>query len=312
MSEKVPFELQVLQSEIQRNLAASAGAYYRIGIAEYLNTHRKTWENYQAAVGNLAIAIELMLKAFVARRCFRKLYINLPDELNIYVMENAKAPGSIAFRPFENLLRTFELKTIDLDHCIAIYGIYFPEERTELHSYFAFLSATRNVSVHAALPDFQRFDLARISYLAIKLMRYLAEHRVLFEPSDLRAKTDAILKQFDRERIERVTATINRAKQAAKKLRQKKTSIIVDPSDFTCFVIPCPICGSDVLLIGDTECGGRSEQDISLFFRPDNFACEECGLDIPDVRDFALVGLDEAYDRTDQWDEWCRQYAESS
>lgn len=138
MGESLPYELHILQSEIQRNLAASAAAYYRIGITEYLNTQRKTWENYQAAVGNLAVSVELMLKGFVARKCFRKLYVNLPDELDIFLLETPNAPQSIAFRPFENALRTFELKTIDLDRAIAIYGIYFPKEKAELHSYFAF------------------------------------------------------------------------------------------------------------------------------------------------------------------------------
>ena len=310
MAEKAPFELRLLQSEIQRNLSASAAAYFRIGITEYLTAERRTWENYQAAVGNLAVSIELMLKAFVAHRCFRKLYVNLPDELDIFLSDTAKAPKSIAFRPFENALRTFEFKTIELDRAIALYGIYFPKERAELHSYFAFLSATRNVSVHAALPEFQRFDLARVSYLAIKLMQHLANEGILFQPSQLQSQTNQILKQFDRERIERVTAVIKRAREKAKRLTTRKSSIIVDPDDFTCLAIACPICGSDVYVSGDTENDTQSEDEPSLTFHPDGFCCEECGLDIPDARDFALVGLDQVYDRSDHFDEWCRQYAD--
>jgi len=310
MAERIPFELHLLQSEIQRNLSASAAAYFRIGIGEYLNTERKTWENYQAAVGNLAISIELMLKAFVAHKCFRKLYVSLPDELDIFLSDTSQAPKSIVFCPFENALRTFEFKTIDLDRAIALYGIYFPKEKSELHSYFAFLSATRNVSVHAALPDFQRFDLARVSYLAIKLMQHLAKEGVIFEPSHLRPQTNQILKQFDRERIERVTVVIKRARENAKRLTGTKSSIIVDPDDFRCLAIPCPICGSDVYVSGETENDTRSEDEPSLTFHPDSFACEECGLEIPDARDFGLVGLDEVYDRSDRFNEWCQQYAE--
>jgi len=310
MAENVPFELHSLQAEIQRNLSASAAAYFRIGIAEYLNAERKTWENYQAAVGNLAISIELMLKAFVAHRCFRKLYITLPDELDIFLSDTSKAPKSITFRPFENALRTFDFKTIDFDRAISLYGIYFPKEKSELHSYFAFLAATRNVSVHAALPEFQRFDLARVSYLAIKVMKHSAKEGIIFEPPQLRSQTNQILKQFDRERIERVTIVIKRARDNAKRLTKRKTSIIVDPDDFTCLAIPCPICGSDVYVSGETENDTQSEDEPSLTFRPDSFFCEECGLEIPDARDFALVGLDRTYDRSDQFNEWCRQYAE--
>lgn len=132
----------------------------------------------------------------------------------------------------------------------------------------------------------------------------------MFEPSELRSKTDQILKQFDRERIERVTAIIKQARETAKRLTQKKSPIIANPDDFTCLVLSCPICGSDVLVSGETENDTTSEDDVSLAFRPDSFSCEECGLDIPDARDFSLVGLQDAYDRTDQWDEWCRQYAD--
>jgi hypothetical protein len=65
---------------------------------EYLSTHQTAWENYQAALGNLAIAIELMLKAFVAKRCFRRLFVGLPDELDVLQTEDTRPPKSIAWR----------------------------------------------------------------------------------------------------------------------------------------------------------------------------------------------------------------------
>jgi hypothetical protein len=120
--------------ELQRNLVSSATAYYRIGINEYLSTHQTTWENYQAAVGNLAIAVELMLKAFVAKRCFRKLFVGLPDELDVLLTEDTRPPKSIAWRRFEAALRSFELKTIELDQAIGLYYIYLPEQKTGLRS----------------------------------------------------------------------------------------------------------------------------------------------------------------------------------
>jgi len=136
MTEKLPRDLRLLTLEIERNLAAAATAYYRIGIAEYLNAEARMWESYQAAVGNLAIAIELMLKAFVVRNCFRKLYVGLPDELDIFLSETETPPGSVSLRPFEDALKSFDQKTIDLNQAIAIYEIYFPSKKLELHSHF--------------------------------------------------------------------------------------------------------------------------------------------------------------------------------
>lgn len=310
MSTKLPRDLRQLKFEIETNLATSAKAYYRIGIAEYLNAESRMWETYQAAVGNLAIAIELMLKAFVARNCFRKLYAGLPDELDIYLLQTETPPPSVSLRPFEDALRSFEQKTIDLNQAISIYEIYFPEKKADLHSYFTFLAATRNTSVHAALPDFQRYDLARVSYLAINLIKHLEKEKVLSEPVELVSKTKDILRLFDHERVGRVTKKVKEARQVARKLTGKRNAIFVNPADFEELVLPCPICSTEIVTSGYTEDKIVSEDDASLTYFLNGFHCTECGLEIDDPRDLRLAGLSETYNRTDQWDEWCRQYAD--
>jgi hypothetical protein len=307
MAEKLPRDLRLLRLEIERNLAATATAYYRIGITEYLNAEARMWESYQAAVGNLAIAIELMLKAFVARNCFRKLYVGLPDELDIFLSQTETPPPSVSLRPFEDALRSFEQKTIELNQAIAIYEIYFPDKKLELHSYFNFLATTRNVSVHGALPDFQRHDLTRVSYLAISLIKHLEEQRILTEPADLALKTKDIQKRFDRERVERVTKKIRAARQIAKRLTGKRNAIFTNPNDFEELVLPCPICSTDIVTAGYTEEKIVSEDDAFLTYFLNEFRCSECGLEIDDPRDLRLVGLSETHDRSDQWDEWSRQ-----
>jgi hypothetical protein len=298
-----------LKNEIQRNLVSSATAYYRIGINEYLSTHQTTWENYQAAVGNLAISVEMMLKAFVANRCFRKLFLGLPDELDILLAEETRPPKSIAWRRFETALRLFEFKTIELDQAISLYYIYFPEQKTELRSYFTFLAATRNMSVHAALPGFQRYDLARVSYLAVKVMRHLQDEKVLLEPRILQPKTEEIVKQFDHDRVERVTKAIREAKEASKKLTHKKALIHISSSDFDQYVIRCPICDSDTVASGETEfeVTGDDNPVAFLTFLPNEFHCEDCGLKIDDQRDFSLAGLEYTYDRSDDLDAWAKK-----
>ena len=194
-----------------------------------------------------------MLKAFVANRCFRKLFVGLPDELDILLAEQTKPPKPSAWRRFETALRSFELKTIELDQAIGLYYIYFPKQKTGLRSYFAFLAATRNTSVHAALPGFQRYDLSRVSYLAVKVMRHLQDEKVFVEPRILQPKTEEIVERFDHDRIERVMNKIKEAKEAAKKLTHEKASIHVSSSDFDVYVIKCPICGSDTVASGQTE-----------------------------------------------------------
>jgi hypothetical protein len=238
-------------------------------------------------------------------------FVGLPDELDVLLTEETRPSKLTAWRRFETALRSFELKTIELDQAIGLYYIYFPEQKTVLRSYFTFLAATRNTSVHAALPGFQRYDLARVSYLAVKVMRHLQDEKVLVEPRVLQQKTDEIVKQFDHDRVERVMKRIKEAKEACKKLTQEKASIYVASSDFDQYVIKCPICGSDTVASGqsefDTVYDNNDQPAPVLTFLPDEFHCEDCGLEIDDSRDFSLVGLEEAYDRSDDLDEWAAQ-----
>jgi hypothetical protein len=86
--------------------------------------------------------------------------------------------------------------------------------------------------------------------------------------------------------------------------------MFIDPANFEELVLPCPICSTDIITTGYTEQNIQSEEDCSLTYYLNGFNCTECGLEIDDSRDLRLVGLSEAHDRTDQWDEWCRQNAD--
>ena len=176
----------------------------------------------------------------------------------------------------------------------------------------AFLASTRNTSVHAALPDFQRFDLSRVSYLAIKLMKHLEKGKVLSEPVLLQLKTTEVLKRFDRERVELVTKKIREARRTAKSLTGKRNAVFIDPADFDSLVLPCPICSTEIITSGYTEEEILSEDDASLTYFLNGFHCTECGLEIDDPRDLPLVGLSETHDRTAQWDRWREQNADWS
>lgn len=132
------------------------------------------------------------------------------------------------------------------------------------------------------------------------------------EPAILALKTAKILKQFDKERVERVTKKIRDARQNAKKLKGKRTAIFANPNNFEEFVVPCPICGTEIVTSGYTELKVLAEDDIFLTYFLNGFHCTECGLILDDPRDLRPAGLQETYDRTDQWDEWHRQYADSA
>lgn len=119
------------------------------------------------------------------------------------------------------------------------------------------------------------------------------------------------MKQFDHDRVERVMKKIKAAKEASKKLTHEKASILIDSSDFSLYLITCPICGSDTVASGqsefDTAYGTDNHPIPVLTFLPEEFHCEDCGLEIDDSRDFHLAGLADNYDRSDDLDRWAAQ-----
>lgn len=72
--------MKQLQKEIASNLRWAAAGYARAGMGLMLAS-TGLGRNAQAAVGNLAIATELLLKAFIANQDLTLLFKDLPVEL---------------------------------------------------------------------------------------------------------------------------------------------------------------------------------------------------------------------------------------
>ena len=60
-----------LQSELSSQLANAAVAYPKMGLAGFHSAAKSSWENHQAAVGNLSTAVELLLKTVDRPRRYR-------------------------------------------------------------------------------------------------------------------------------------------------------------------------------------------------------------------------------------------------
>lgn len=68
-----------LRDGVAINLRFSSKSYYDIGMTVFHQSRMGGWVDFQPAIGNIAISVELMLKAVVAQKALRMLYSNLPD-----------------------------------------------------------------------------------------------------------------------------------------------------------------------------------------------------------------------------------------
>jgi len=295
-------------------LGRSAIQYLQAGLDLFHKQRQKYYgqsyyEQAQVALGNLSIAVELMLKTLIAKNNLGLILKNIPLELKVVLSCPKGVPESFNWRRYDIDLRSFSYKTIELDECISCFYIFFPELRQTLQPHLRFLSKFRNMSLHSALPSFHQYELDRVTFLALQIFNSLQDNKVFdryyYMPSKLDLK---FLKDFQAERIERVKKVIEKAKEQSRKISHKGSAIIIDPVDFWDFyVFTCPICDSDGTFIGHTEETWIDDEDggfPSLDFHAGAFWCDECNLSLDDVAELELAGIDTHHDRADDVDRW--------
>ena len=167
--------VESLRDEIAAQLESAAVSYLKTGLAVFHQSDKTSWQNYQPAVGNLSTAVELLLKTMIGRKTFRYLYTDLPLEAQVYLSYPETLPDASAFRRFAIDLKSFKYKTPELDQCISVFYALFPDHRAEFRPYLGLLAQARNRSIHASLPTFQKYDLYRVTYLALKLFQFLVD-----------------------------------------------------------------------------------------------------------------------------------------
>jgi len=295
------------QDRIQRELARSAMGYLKVG-SQFLHEERKsTHPLIEPAIGNLATAIELMLKALLAKNNLVLLFSDLPLELKIlFTCPDNLLSDSLSWRYLDNLLRASAHKTFELDELIASFYVFYPGKRQALRPYFRLLSRCRNASIHLSLPSFQRYELERTAYLALSVFEILDKEK--YSPSfyyRLTKEDKQFLSEYNEERIERVRQKIEVAKEKAKKA--KDTWIIADSWDT--YETACPICGCGGMLMGETQVEADFDEDgvanPYLIFQADTFQCDGCGISLDDVEELQLAGMDIVYQRSDRdMDKW--------
>jgi hypothetical protein len=302
-----------IRNYLKDEFEKSAIEYLRVGL-EIFHRARKGEVGLggQAPGGNLGIAIELMLKTLIVKHSPILLFIDFPIELQVLFASPESLPKDFNWRLLDIELRSFKYKTKELDECIALLYVLLPEHKQELRSYFQLLARHRNASIHSVLPSFQRYELERLGYLALRLFVILQTTKHISEYSYRVTKDDkAFLAVFKNERIERVKKKVDEAKEKSKHISTIKGSLSIDGWEY--YITECPICGNEGILTGYTDIDYEEAPDeylpnASLDFFADSFECEDCGLKLDDTEELKLVKMDVNYDRSHQLDSWYKDH----
>jgi hypothetical protein len=299
---------------MQKELARSAVGYLKVGLELFHREYRGSFALIEPATGNLAIAVELMLKTLLVKQNPLLLFRDLPLELKVlFACPDAVTEDSFNWRAYDVELRAYAYKTVELDELISTFFLFFPGQKQLLRPHLRFLSRCRNASLHLSLPSFQTYELERTAYVALRVYLVLRDH-----DSDLFGLTryhldkrdEEFLSKYDAERTVRVQKKIENARENAKRIEAKSVGVLVDGWDV--YVTTCPVCGCDGVLTGETtveaDIGEEESANPYLMFFADTFKCDECGLSLDDARELELAGIRLSYDRPERdMEKWVAQ-----
>jgi len=298
----------IIKNKLHYDLLKSSKDYLNIGLDLFYKEFNNHFESIQPPIGNLCISIELLLKSVIAYYNPLLVFTNLPLELKVY-FSTSNSKNEINYKKYDIDLRSFSFNSIELNDSIAIFNILFPKSKQILKPYFQILSKCRNISVHASFPKFQKYDLMRITYLAIKLFDQL-EHVTKYK---MTVQDQKFIEEFIEEKAEKVRQIIERAKENAKKTKNKEIEEFYGWDEY---YTKCPICGSYAKLYGYTdeisETDGETYFYSTLEFYAQEFECSSCELQLFDIDEMKLVNMDTVYDRSEDTNNWISQIHESN
>src|SRR3989339_1363431 len=120
---------------LQNELKNSAVSYLKAGLEIFHKTNKAGSWSSQPALGNLGIAVELMLKAFIVKNNPLLLFKGLPIELQVLFTCPDSLPRDFNWRLFDIDLRSFKYETKELNECISAFYVLLPEHKQELNPY---------------------------------------------------------------------------------------------------------------------------------------------------------------------------------
>jgi hypothetical protein len=307
-----------LQINYEQQLARAAFDYLETGLSVFYAPREETpFGSPQVALANLAISVELMLKAFISSRNLVLLFKGLSLEIRLFLTCPESLPSTFRWQASEIELKNATDKTIDFAECTSIFLAIHPEHKPTLKAQFDFLTAARNTSVHSFLPPVQAYEVERAAYIALTVYGILKTSKMMsflgYERND--ENDQQFFASFEAARVKVVQDQLRTAADNAKKLKDRlKLGVDTLPGRdrieyWMKHIGECPVCSSDVMLEGFTdfvkEDASEDGPEIEyLGFYPEHLHCSACGLLLNDYEELKLAAANHLYARDEGIEEY--------
>ena len=122
-----------LQQNVTNSLTKVARSYYGVGMELFHKHNSQTWGEFQPALGNLCIAIELILKAIISNKAISCLFPKAPLEVRLFLTSPGQIPSDgVSPRIYAQEITSFAYETINLNEAISYFYQFFPNEKQTL------------------------------------------------------------------------------------------------------------------------------------------------------------------------------------
>lgn len=299
--------LDRLKIDVSAGFWAAGNSYLRIGLSEFHNTRFSDVIGAQPALGNLAIAVELLMKSTIAKRSLLLLWKNIPVEMKLALTVPESQIDQAAQRRFDLEARTGRYECYDFNECLALCFAIHSGMRNELGAHLKLMSSSRNSAVHSLMPRFGKHEVDRAAVASLRLFEIIKASDSRGYPTYALSEADKrFVSTFLAERVERVKRALDTAREKAKSPDAQETW--TSASGWEEFSSKCPVCGSRCVLFGSTDIDAEQDEDgiytPFLTFQAESLECNGCELKLEDFEELRLAGIDTAYDRSDEMDAW--------
>jgi predicted DCC family thiol-disulfide oxidoreductase YuxK len=228
--------------------------------------------DFQTPIAMLSICIELLMKSLVAKKSAHLIFENLPKDIQD-AFTNQTMVSMVGRKRLEN----FDFDTINFDRTVSFVKSNY--DLRSLKNLFKIVRPIRNKSVHGVLTSLEKFYLYRVYYLVVKLCDMCIDEGC----TDIKiiGETERdFIKKIDNEKINQLKVRVEAAKKKAESINYFTITLGEEETNWNTFKGECSVCRNEGKFIGETELVGNKVK--TLIFKPNEFECPECKLQLLD------------------------------
>ena len=292
-------------------LGHSALQYLETGMDLFHRHLRSASTTSQAAMGNLATALELLLKCFIAEKNLGAVFRDIPAEVRALLSAPERIPEFFKWRAAVVDLGSDAYHTVNLEECIACYYTFFPHMKQPLLPHLAFLDGHRDAAVHSVLPALSIYELERAGYAVLQTVLSMnGDESYTYFYYTVTEEDTRFLDGFAARRVERVSLALEQGRFAvAENVPEKHVHVV---NGWNTLPVRCPGCTGGAILDGYTEFSLGDDEDgpvPALDFFAVSLSCPRCGLVLHDLEELQLAGLGTVIDRSTDLDRWFAEHS---